>query len=260
VYTGLAVAAFLLASQPAAASAFLFASTPASSQTAPGALGEFEIDLTNTGSSPEQIGAFRFGLATNISGITFESVTTGTLLDPYIFAVPGSWHGPGIATTLNPSEAVMDQTNGSNITLAPGETVGLGYVSYQVNSNATPGSVIEVSFEPTYLQTGGSCPSGLCEYVSETYALTDTTYTYSTYSLVGGSITVGSQDLPADAPEPEPGMVIPVGLLLIGLGALRKRRFHIGRRRRRIAGVRKPPEFGGSAPSHAEPYARYIAL
>lgn len=246
-HIALAVAAFLLASQPAAAATFLFTLAPVNIQTAPGATGFFEVDLTNTGSTETMIGGFRFGLTTNDpSDITFDSVTTGTLQDLYIFTGVGSWHGPNLASALNPALAAMDQSNGAPITLAPGATVGLGYISYQISSNATLGSVANISFEPTYYQTGASCPSGLCEYVSANLNLGDQTYTYSSYSLGGGTITVGSGGSLGDAPEPEPAILLPVGLLLIGLGALRERRLRVAKRRRKTPGVRKSalPEAG----------------
>jgi hypothetical protein len=146
----LAVAAFLMASQTAGASVIpvLFTVSPIDTLMAQGVPGAFEVDLTNTGSVPEQIGAFRFGLTTNLPGITFVSVTTATLAAPYIFAgaTVGSWHGPIIATALNPAVAVMDQANSNPMMLAAGATVGLGYVTYRVDSNATLGSVINIGF------------------------------------------------------------------------------------------------------------------
>jgi len=247
-HTALAVAAFLLASQPAAAATFLFTLAPVNSQTAPGATGFLEVDLTNSGSVGVPIGAFRFGLATDDpSDITFVGATPGTLTDMYIFTGVGSWHGPNLATTLNPAVAAMDQSNsGSPITLAPGATVGLGYVSYQINSAATPGGVVTIAFEPTYNQTGGACSSGLCEYVSANYTLTDQTYNSYSYSLVGGTVTVASADSSTGTPEPEPGSLLLAGGLLIALGAIRERRLQHGKGRRKAPGVRKSalPEAG----------------
>jgi hypothetical protein len=269
------MAAFLLTPQPAGASVYQFTLLPVNSLTAPGAFGEFEVDLTNLGSGPVTIGGFRFGLTTNASGIiTFDSVTTndpGIITfpggpKPYIFAGSGigSWWGPNIASTLNPTVAVMDQAASNPMSLPAGATVGLGYVTYQISSAATPGSVITIGFAPP---SGyyAYCSSAFCEYLVGTNAgnsinLGSQGIEIDAGDLVGGSITVASQDAPADVPEPEPGTLLTVGLLLIGLGALRKRQLHVGRRRRSIPGIRKPPSCEGRASSQAKPGARYVAV
>jgi hypothetical protein len=276
VYTALVMAAFLLAPQPAGASVYQFTLFPVNSLTSPGSTGEFEVDLTNLGSIAAQIGGFRFGLTTNDPGIiTIDSVTTN---DPGIVTFPGgpapyifanSWWGPNIASTpLNPSVAVMDQSGSNPMWLAAGATVGLGYATYQISSAAIPGSVINISFAPppAYYGSGQSyCSSVFCEYLvasnaSNSINLSTMGYEIDAGDLVGGSITVASQDAPADVPEPEPGTLLTAGLLLIGLGALRKRRFQLGRRRRRIPGVRKSPMPGELAPSQAEPCTRYVVV
>jgi hypothetical protein len=278
VNTALVMAAFLLASQPAGASVFQFTLFPVNSLTAPGSTGELEVDLTNLGSTAVLIGGFRFGLTTNQPGvITFDSVTTN---DPGIITFPGgpkpyffsgsgsgSWHGPNIASTLNPTVAVMDQAGSNPMTLAAGATLGLGYVTYEVSSAATPGSVISIGFAPppAYYGSGMSyCSSVFCEYLTASNSTSSINLNtmgieIDAGDLVGGSITVASQDAPADVPEPEPGVLIPAGLFLVGLGALRKRRFQIGRRRRRIPGVRKSPMHEEAAPSQVGPCTLYLA-
>jgi hypothetical protein len=170
----------------------------------------------------------------------------------YIFSGVGSWHGPNLASALNPTVAAMDQGNGYAMTLAANATVGLGYVTYQIGSAATPGSVISIGFAPP---SGyyGYCSSSFCEFLTASDANGATGfgtnymgYAIDSSELGGGTITVGSGGSLGDAPEPEPAILLPVGLLLIGLGALRERRLRVAKRRRKMPGVRKSalPEAG----------------
>src|ERR1022692_1657023 len=63
---------------------------------APGSTGTFDVLLTNTGPSLQNIAAFNFELTTADTNITFNDVTTSTTTAPYIF--PSSSYGPDIVT------------------------------------------------------------------------------------------------------------------------------------------------------------------
>src|SRR5579863_4015823 len=113
---------------------------------APGSTGDFDVLLTNTGSSAQNIAAFNFELTTPNTDISFTDVTTNTTTATYIF--PSSIFGPDI-TTIAAGQTVeagdVDATfDGTDV--APGATYGIGNVSYSINPGASNGEIAEVDF------------------------------------------------------------------------------------------------------------------
>jgi hypothetical protein len=169
---------------------------------APGSTGTFDVLLTNTGSSSQNIAAFNFELTTPDTNISFTDVTTSTTTATYIF--PSSFFGPDI-TTIASGQTVeagdVDATfNGTDV--AAGATYGIGNVSYSIDPGAINGEIAEVDFA----------------------AFTDTSLADSQFNNVGfssqsGTITVQTSTVP------EPSTALPLAAaLLFGACLMRRRR------------------------------------
>jgi hypothetical protein len=168
---------------------------------APGSTGTFDVLLTNTGSSSQNIAAFNFELTTPDTNISFTDVTTATTTATYIF--PSSFFGPDI-TTIASGQTVeagdVDATfNGTDV--AAGATYGIGNVSYSIDPGAINGEIAEVDFA----------------------AFTDTSLADSQFNNVGfssqsGTITVQTSTVP------EPSTALPLaGAMLLGAYLIRRR-------------------------------------
>jgi hypothetical protein len=113
----------------------------------------FEVTLTNNNLAPVDILSFNFELSTDNKDILFTRVTTGTTA-PYIFQnsfvtspTPDGLGLPTISAT-DPGQTIdASDTDlfGGNVTVAPGSTVGLGRVFFDVVSGASTFS-FKVSF------------------------------------------------------------------------------------------------------------------
>jgi hypothetical protein len=171
---------------------------------APGSTGTFDVLLTNTGPSSQNIAAFNFELTTADTNITFTDVTTATTTATYIF--PSSFFGPDI-TTIAGGQTVeagdVDATfNGTDV--ASGATYGIGNVSYSINPGASNGEIAEVDFA----------------------AFTDTSLVDSQFNNVGfssesGTITVQT----SSTTVPEPSTALPLaGAMLVAASLIRWRR------------------------------------
>lgn len=133
------------------------------STAAPGGTGSFDVVLRNdpssddSGSSPQTISAFSFGLAVDPdSGVTFTGADTATTSagyifttyqqagTPFAFSTDGEGNDPFPGTSFQAGDAVNDPATES-ITLAVGQTVGLGHVSYAVAAGTSIGTIITVS-------------------------------------------------------------------------------------------------------------------
>ena len=79
---------------------------------------------------------------------------------------------------------------------------------------------------------------------------------------VGESIPIAAGELRdrANADGLGPLAMVPAGLLMIGLGALRRRKARVGERRRKAPGVRKTPVYEARAPGQAKASERYVAV
>jgi hypothetical protein len=234
VPTALAMASVLLASQPARASVLLFAMSPQISFAAPGAAEALEVHLANTGPDPVMIAGFSLDLTTTDPGMIFNDVTTSTL-ETYIFS-GNSRFGPDIATNFTPDVAARRLAFTGSSTLDAGAAVGLGYVTYSIAPDAGLGDVFGIRVASPGI--GTSLSGGVGDDIS----------------IIGDEMKNGAV---TDVPGPK--ALLPAGLLLIGLGSFRRRQIRVGRRRRKIPGIRKAPMYEGRAPSQANPGARYSA-
>jgi len=189
--------AALLLSVPAKGSSIL---SIESVTGAPGSTGIFDVLLTNTGISSQNIAAFNFELTTSDTHITFTGVSTSTTAT-YIF--PSSFFGPNITTfaiVQSVEAGDVDATFvGTNI--APGATYGLGNVSYSIAPGAVNGEIAEIGF--------AAFPST---------SLVDSGGTNVDFTTESGTIGVESSTVP------EPSTTLPVaGALLVGAWLIRRR-------------------------------------
>ena len=171
---------------------------------APGSTGTFDVLLTNTGPSLQNIAAFNFELTTADTNITFNDVTTSTTTAPYIF--PSSSYGPDIVTfAIGQTVEAGDVTNDPTLygtDVASGATYGLGNVSYSIDPLALNGDIAEVDFA-AYPQS----------------SLSDNNFTNVPFTAESGTITVQTSTVP------EPVTAIPLaGAVLLGASLIRQRR------------------------------------
>ncbi len=167
---------------------------------APGSTGTFDVLLTNSGGSPQNIAVFNFELTTSDTNITFSGVSTSTTTATYIF--PSSFFGPDI-TTFATGQSVeagdVDATLiGTNI--GPGATFGLGNVSYSIAPGAGNGEIAEIDFAAfpgTSLADSGANNVG--------------------FSAESGTITAESSSVPESTTVPL------AGALLAGAWLIRRR-------------------------------------
>jgi hypothetical protein len=190
--------AALLLSVPAKGSSIL---SIESVNGALGSTGTFDVLLTNTGISSQNIAAFNFELTTSDTNITFTGVSTSTTTATYIF--PSSFFGPNI-TTFATGQSVeagdVDATFlGTNV--ASGATYGLGNVSFSINSGALNGEIAQIDFV--------AFPST---------SLADSGGNNVPFTAESGAITLESSTVP------EPSTTVPLGgALLVGAWLIRRR-------------------------------------
>lgn len=153
----------------------------------------FDVVLQNTGPDPINVSAFDFEISTTDTDITFTSASTSTTAT-YIFS-GHSLFGPTINTssgqTLEASDLYDVIASGANV--ASGATVGLGRVSFDVATGATPGP-----FAVTLTPDPGT---SLSDADGDSIAIN---------SLVSGQITIQGNAVP------EPGGLALFPMLLIG--------------------------------------------
>jgi hypothetical protein len=171
---------------------------------APGSTGTFDVLLTNTGPSSQNIAGFNFELTTADKNITFTDVTTATTTATYIF--PSSLFGPDIAISAvaQSVEASDLDATGNGTDVASGATYGIGNVSFAIDPGATNGEIAEVDFA----------------------AFTDTSLSDSIQNNVdftpqSGTITVQT----SSTTVPEPSTALPLaGAMLLGAWLIQRRR------------------------------------
>jgi hypothetical protein len=136
-----AILAGSLAAPPAQADNLVVSFSPLSDVAAGSTGNSFEVLLTNTLGPAASISGFFFEVTSSSSDVTFTDATTATVA-PYIFG-SDSLFGPDIigfgstATDLNAS----DLDAAGSISLAAGDSVGLGHVSFDVASGAATQTV-----------------------------------------------------------------------------------------------------------------------
>jgi len=172
----------------------------------------FDVLLTNNGSFDISVAAFAFEVTVADTDVTLTGADFSTTAAPYIFAgdsfdqfnsftldTPG-----GIDSTAQTLEA-SDLTNDlAGILLAPGQSLALGEVLFNVANGATPGP-FGLSF------TGSSS-------VADSNSLSDpSANAIPVDNFYGGTIMIGS--------VPEPGTALPLaGALLLSIFIVRYRR------------------------------------
>jgi hypothetical protein len=190
-------AAALLLSVPAKGSSIL-SIEPVTG--APGSTGIFDVLLTNTGISSQNIAAFNFELTTSDTHITFTGVSTSTTTATYIF--PSSFFGPNITTFAIVQSVEAGDVEGTFVgtNVAPGATYGLGNVSYSIAPGAVNGEIAEIGF--------AAIPST---------SLADSGGNNVDFTTESGTIGVESSTVP------EPSTTLPVvGALLVGAWLIRR--------------------------------------
>lgn len=158
------LAAFLLAAAPANAWDLVMSVDDVTGPTA--GAGTFEVLLANTnlpGGSTFDVASFTFEiLVPSNSGVHFTSATTATSAAPYIFFGTG---GASVDPSFQLSVDGFPNTDVSasdtefsfpSIPVGPGQTFGLGRISYSVDPQAPTGDV-PISFIPS----GTSLSDGL---------------------------------------------------------------------------------------------------
>jgi len=119
--------------------------------------GTFEVLLANTNPAGEQsfdVASFSFQLSLpTSSGVQFTDATTATVSAPYIFQGTG---GASVDPNFKLSLDSFPNTNFSgsdaefasrSISVAPGDSFGLGFILYSIAANALPGDV-PIAFVP----------------------------------------------------------------------------------------------------------------
>jgi hypothetical protein len=106
---------------------------------------DFDVALTNTGTSSVTIGAFAFELSVSSSYLTLTQATTATSM-PYIFA-GSSALGPviSLSSPSNTLKASDLTTVLAGVSIASGATVGLGHVFFDLSPGA-PFATVPVTF------------------------------------------------------------------------------------------------------------------
>ena len=171
-----------------------------------------DVTLTNTGTTSADdalIAGFSFeitaastdvtfnGVSTSTSSVTFNGVSTSTSSVPYIFA-GNSLYGPDINLGIGAGgQSISAGDNyaptNADITLAHGQTIGLGFVSFEL-SPTTPLNPIHVSFtaHPT---------TGVNDSTGFQYAF----------------VLPGNAQIDVTSAVPEPSTLVTLGVGMLGL-------------------------------------------
>jgi hypothetical protein len=223
----LAMAAFLLASQPAKASAFLFAMPPQVGFSFPGAAESVEIRPPNAGPDPAMmIAEFPFDF-------TIFDDAPASALETYDLSGSPRFE-PDIATGFSPNVAVSFAGPARR---AAGGTMGSGCAVYSISPVADLGGVLRIGV--------GSPGAG-------TWPWDDAGDNISSIAeeMQGGAVTEISG----------PKTLLPTGLILLGLGTFRWRQSRTGRRRRKVPGMRKSALPTARMPGQTNAGERYYAV
>ena len=137
---------------------------PANTNVTAGSAGTLELDLLNTSSTQSfNVAGFQFELQVpSNSGVLFTNATTSTTAATYIFAgnsIADSFFGGSLIVSPPPPPATSDlqgfdtvATSGTFTTLNPGNSFGLGLISFTVGASAASG-IVPVSIIPFDINT-----------------------------------------------------------------------------------------------------------
>ena len=141
---------------------------PANTNVTAGSAGALELDLLNPSSNTQSfnVAGFQFELQVpGGSGVLFTNATTSTTAESYIFAgnsIANSHLGGSLLISALPPSGTSDllgadtvMTPGSYTTLNPGNSFGLGLISFTVSAAAS--GIVPVSIIPFDINTA---PSG----------------------------------------------------------------------------------------------------
>jgi len=190
----------------------------------PGFAGTFELDLLNPSTNTQSfnVAGFQFELQVPAgSGVLFTGATTSTAAATYIFAgnsIADALFGSSLIVSPPPPPATSDllgldtvATPGSFTTLNPGNSFGLGLISFTVDESAAAG-IVPVSIIPFDVNTA---PNGTL--------ISDNLGNSIPFTATDGTITIQAGTIVV--PEPSTLMVTVViggGGILLSL-ALRGR-------------------------------------
>ena len=182
-----------------AAAGLIFEVTTNSGETGSSS-NSLDVLLANTGTTDASIAGFSFEITAAGTDVTFINVTTSTISDAYFFA-GNSLYGPDITFGLSTDGHTISANDNykipnADVTLAAGQTLGLGHVNFALSSSA-PVSPISITFTdaPT---TGVNDSAGH----PENFVLP-----------VDAHIVVS----PGPTSVPEPSTIVSLGIGMIGL-------------------------------------------
>ncbi len=196
-----ALLGLILAAAPCHAG-LVVTTTPVSAT--PGSTGYFDVRLTNDSAPARTLAAFSLDLQVS-AGVLITSVDASTS-SPYVFGADGTGtltFDALPASTVNISD--LDLSADGFVTLAAGQTVGLGRVGYQIAANAPTGPVT-ISFVngPVTLLLSASGPP----------------YPDSVLTITPGSFEVAPDT--GAVPEPSSALMLLGGLGLVASVARRR--------------------------------------
>lgn len=114
----------------------------------------FEVSITNVGNaSSAPLAGFSFGISVpGGSGITFTNATIFTALNPYLFL--GQSSTPPFSNTAFPNQSFIATdlyATAGGVPIGPGQTFGLGLISFDVAAGASDTTVTLAGFPSTSL-------------------------------------------------------------------------------------------------------------
>jgi hypothetical protein len=176
----------------------------------PGFGGTLELNLLNPAANTQalNVAGFQFELqAPSGSGVLFTNATTSTAAAAYIFAgnsIADSFFGGSLIISPPPPPPTnvllgfdTVATPGTFTTLNPGQTAGLGLISFSVDANSAPG-VIPISIIPFDINTA---PNGTL--------ISDNNGAPIAFTMSDGSITISAGSV---VPEPSTFVLTVVGI------------------------------------------------
>ncbi|MBL8824584.1 MAG: PEP-CTERM sorting domain-containing protein [Planctomycetia bacterium] len=138
----------------AAAQAALQIIVGSATASSPSTGNTFEVSITNVGNAPSApLAGFSFGISVpGGSGITFTNATILTALNPYLFL--GQSSTPPFSNTAFPNQSFIATdlyATAGGVPVLPGQTFGLGLISFDVAVGSSDTTVTLAGFPATGL-------------------------------------------------------------------------------------------------------------